>query len=508
MSLASIYNNVLIIVVIFSQTSMAYTRFRSRIFMKVSSESTRWEDSKELIALNHKNYLKVLDKYVAEFPKRNVLMIYGAKSIGKSRQIMGKVEEWSREKRLVVDISLKGQQISSEELLKSFIREYIRGKIKIDEADDFNKVMINAMVLFFQYSNSSSACVNSFKAAVESQSPSKNLSDNDHTICLAEYDLLNVAVNNIMNELNKQEMKFNISKKILLFLEILEKEASMGNAPILSIREIQKLVDDSMTIMNNPQEIQDIFHTLFTYFEQYKEGQRNISVIIESTEYLWNDLQRYVTSSPQSFKTYEVLPWSQEEGYQELVHKYKIFTEEEYEKVWSTVGGHAGELFDLHSNLRAGFTLSEAIQLKKESMTNMLIAIIEATTGPDYEELIKKNVPETIALNKVIKNRCNVLKQLKNNNFSLNQKDISSKYMFTVNYLYRSNILWIVRGVITPLHKALENSINDYVKNDISSYPIFGFILNFIQRLLIKKENSNTKKIGTTTKKKKKSASR
>ena len=88
MSLASIYNNVLIIVVIFSQTSMAYTRFRSRIFMKVSSESTRWEDSKELIALNHKNYLKVLDKYVAEFPKRNVLMIYGAKSIGKSRQII------------------------------------------------------------------------------------------------------------------------------------------------------------------------------------------------------------------------------------------------------------------------------------------------------------------------------------------------------------------------------------------------------------------------------------
>ena len=66
-------------------------------------------------------------------------------------------------------------------------------------------------------------------------------------------------------------------------------------------------------------------------------------------------------SAPESFRELHVKQWSKDEVYEELVNKFKVFTTEEFEKVWDTVGGHAGQLFQLYEDLRCGLPLDQAI---------------------------------------------------------------------------------------------------------------------------------------------------
>jgi hypothetical protein len=148
--------------------------------------------------------------------------------------------------------------------------------------------------------------------------------------------------------MKKAEVEGKIKDRFLSFLETLKQEAAKTDSkPILIIREVQKLVDEDSVLRDT----KTAFNSLFTCFEQYKQGTKNVSIIIESSKYLWSDLRRYVKSSPQSFKEYQVQQWSKEEGYNELVIIHEIFTAEEYEKVWNAVGGHGGEIFDLHCDL-------------------------------------------------------------------------------------------------------------------------------------------------------------
>jgi hypothetical protein len=184
--------------------------------------------------------------------------------------------------------------------------------------------------------------------------------------------------------IKKEEIKGKIKDKFVSFLDLLEKEASIsgGRKPILIIREVQKLVDKDSAAQDSIK----AFDSLFSCFEQHKEGRKNVSVIIESSEYLWSDLRRYVQSYPESFKEHQVRQWSKKEGFQELVTRHQIFTAKEYEKVWKCVGGHAGQIFDLHCDLRSGNTLREAIDLKNQATRNMLISILEGPVGQDYDD--------------------------------------------------------------------------------------------------------------------------
>ena len=131
--------------------------------------------------------------------------------------------------------------------------------------------------------------------------------------------------------IKKEEIEGKIKDKFVSFLDLLEKEASIsgGRKHILIIREVQKLVDKDSAAQDSIK----AFDSLFSCFEQHKEGRKNVSVIIESSEYLWSDLRRYVQSSPESFKEHQVRQWSKKEGFQELVTGHQIFTAKEYEKV-------------------------------------------------------------------------------------------------------------------------------------------------------------------------------
>ena len=91
-------------------------------------------------------------------------------------------------------------------------------------------------------------------------------------------------------------------------------------------------------------------------------------------------------------------------------NKFKVFTTEEFQKVWDTVGGHAGQLFQLYEELRCGLPLDQAIDNRNRYVIDMLNSVIEAPEGCDYEDMIQKNVNKDVALDTVIRRRRNFLR--------------------------------------------------------------------------------------------------
>ena len=127
-----------------SLNQVVTTNFRGNILMIYDPE--RWKAG-ELMAIDHKDYILALDRFVNIAPQRNVLLVYGLKSIGKSRQLLLKVDEWRREKRLVLDVDLKGKDMSPEEVLKLLLQEYCRETRQINPEKTFKEVIIS----FFGY---------------------------------------------------------------------------------------------------------------------------------------------------------------------------------------------------------------------------------------------------------------------------------------------------------------------------------------------------------------------
>jgi hypothetical protein len=109
-------------------------------------------------------------------------------------------------------------------------------------------------------------------------------------------------------------------------------------------------------------------------------------------------------------------------------------------------------------------TLEEAIDAKNRATEKMLICIIEGPEGRDYYKMLKKEVDPEDAVRSAKIERRNFLRELKSSNYVAYNKDNYINYDLTIDYLFKSNILWVDRGIITPIiHKAMENAIDSYI---------------------------------------------
>ena len=115
-------------------------------------------------------------------------------------------------------------------------------------------------------------------------------------------------------------------------------------------------------------------------------------------------------------------------------NKFKVFTTEEFQKVWDTVGGHAGQLFQLYEELRCGLPLDQAIDNRNRYVIDMLNSVIEAPEGCDYEDMIQKNVNKDVALDTVIRRRRNFLKMLRDCGLCKVDTEVSMELYQTVQY--------------------------------------------------------------------------
>jgi hypothetical protein len=104
--------------------------------------------------------------------------------------------------------------------------------------------------------------------------------------------------------------------------------------PIVIIREIQHLEH----LTDAPELGRQVFSRLFEYFEPYKQGQRHIPVIIETSDFLWVRMKQ-ILSSQESFLATQMGPWQREEAEEWLVRctlegqPAPVFTPEEFNKV-------------------------------------------------------------------------------------------------------------------------------------------------------------------------------
>lgn len=414
-----------------------------------SDPSRRWKGTPEMPLINHIRYIERLQQYVDETPKRNVLMVYGAKSVGKTRAMLEKIKEWQSQGRLIVEINLKGALLEAADLPELFYKQYAIGKRKIDPNREIKDTIEDLVANIVKGRSFEGFTIPSVAGKVAKLLAPPLVSEIAENVADSMWELL-----------SKQPNFTSTKEKIEVFLNTLEVEASTtGNRPVLIIREVQRLVDNSLQ-----GDSKEIYKWLFTVFEKYKEGQRNVSVIIESSEYLWSDIRRFAKSSPQSFQEYQVEPWSKYEGRQELVEEYCIFTHKEYKKVWGLVGGHAGELFSLHCDLRGGMTLNEAILAKKSATLGMLLSVIEGVEGNDYDEQLNLGKSTRNAIVQVMADRMDILKLVKEHHYCLKKRMVSTQLELAFDYFTRSNILWVRNdGVASPIHKVMENAIEEYL---------------------------------------------
>ena len=145
------------------------------------------------------------------------------------------------------------------------------------------------------------------------------------------------------------------------------------------------------------------------------------------------------------------------------MNRLQLFKSEEFERVWDTVGDHAGQLFDSYEDLRNGTPFDQAIDNKKHLGAHALTDMIEAPEGCNYEDLIQRNVSKDAASQTVIRRRREFLQLLIDSKFCIHTIEVPLDFNFTIQYLCRTNILWR-DDEITPLHTVFENAIIVYMK--------------------------------------------
>ena len=446
------------LIVFFKECHLAIAfnhRLRHKLAMNVvDSASTRWTGTSELPQLNRNDSLEYLDGHVKKTPQRYALIVYGGKSVGKATIIIKKIKEWRDDGHLVVDVNLKGQSMSPDDLLKYFVEEYVKGCEKVNKVAGFSNILKNKITKTNRISKRVNFVWTIVTGALKVLPFSTQLFTDGSKKKIGSAQLGAVHVNALVDSFKNEELSGKFKDKFVAFINALEEEALNGNRPILIIREAQQLIDS--TVSDGTIEVAK---SLFKCFEQYKLGEKRLAVIMESSEDLWGKLSGYVSLSPESFEELLVKQWSKEEGYEELVNRLQVFTSDEYAKLWDAVGGHAGQLFNLYEDLRIGLTLDEAIDKRNHIGINRLNSMIAAPAGCDYEDLIQNNVRKNDALDIVIQRRRDFLKLLRDSGFHMSNEEVPRDYYHTVQYLCKKNVLWKDLNVITPLHKVYENAI-------------------------------------------------
>lgn len=415
----------------------------------------RWTNATALPSIDQNQYRLSLSVYADRTPKSYVMMVYGPKSVGKSRIIMEKINEWRREGRLVIDIDLKGIPVSADDLFNRLVEDYTKWGLSTNMALAVKQEKRNLFDMGIATTNAiASFAGNDNVLAFFSAPKQQEISD------VAKF--VQATTQFISDTFIKAEKEGIIQDKFSSFVSKLEEFAlTSEKPPLVIIREVQKLVDDSSA----PQDAKKLFSTLFTSFEQYKQRTKSVGIIIESSEYLWSDLRRFVRSSPESFLEYQVQPWQKTAAYSELVEVHKVFSKPEFEQVWKAVGGHAGQVHELYDILCLGFTLKETISVKNLETLNMIISIINGADGRDFEEeLVTVDSNANLALDIVSKKRLEFLAELQKSKYVLDVNKFP-QYRLTIDYLFKSNILWVDNGKVKPIHKAVQTAIAKLLKH-------------------------------------------
>ena len=125
---------------------------------------------------------------------------------------------------------------------------------------------------------------------------------------------------------------------------------------------------------------------LFYPLEGLKEGQFKFPVILETSDFFWVHDQSVMKSSL-SFRSYFMKEMTHDEGREEMVNKYKMWTQQEFDKVFEAVGSHTGSYQLLWSVMKGRkLNLDESIQYVKEKSYDHLFVCIRGMNNIEFLE--------------------------------------------------------------------------------------------------------------------------
>ena len=144
-----------------------------------------------------------------------------------------------------------------------------------------------------------------------------------------------------------------------------------------------------------PESMNNMFHLL-------KRGIGSFPIIVEAPDYNWKNSPA-VTKSRELFLDFKLQEMTFEEGKAQLVDKYNIWPDDEYAKIYETLGGHMGslgQLFDYNKIL--SISLNDALSHMEEQAysrfvhtlsqlndTNMALLVLNTMLTDGTVDLIK-----------------------------------------------------------------------------------------------------------------------
>ena len=196
--------------------------------------------------------------------------------------------------------------------------------------------------------------------------------------------------------------------------------------PIVIVRELTNLNSESL-------------NAFLRSLERMKQGDVHYPVFAESSDFQWA-YESPVIKSSDSFMTYRLQEMTREEGLAEVVHKFKIWTKEEYEQIYDAIRGHLGSYRLLYDyNKVQKLSLNESIwHLKRRAYDR----VIEAVEHAGNYTAVRKWL-----LSLRISNYIMMVAQV--------PKDIW--------ILFKRNILFRNSDYVYPQNRLMEHAVDDFI---------------------------------------------
>ena len=435
---------------------------------KKQVRSSKWKGTKKLPFLNHTELLEMLNDHVQETPCKKVLLLWGAKSVGKSSSIQLKEDEWRKNGHLIVDVDLKGFEGTYEHFLEIFdeamnsalqqngvvieksiekaLMQDRRHRLKKENEQAKREAASRLTKLISRAKESTWWNVFSFfyggwmspKTVVEGV-----------TIISPVLENFKDQMNTYIGGKQARDIKY-------MFMLLESVAANAPRPPIVVFRELEAL--DNLS--DEPLLGRETVQRLFEYFEQRKQSNSKVPVIIETADFMWSRA-RQISDSRESFKQYFVPFFTREYLEEVLVNskhpelQYQIFTQEEFDDVWDHCGGHPGTLYSLHDSLTAGQSLAGVLEEQQHQFFSTLRAIVVNVT----DEHTKRNNDAALK-EQIILERKQVLKRLIRNNYKMFVENPDADV--ALKYLLDNNILFYDGEFVTPQNRPMQNAILKY----------------------------------------------
>ena len=415
--------------------------------------------------INNQDYLFKLALWTSLSDIRSAIVVVGPKSSGKSEALKKIKPYWKKLGHVVLDIDLKDRtgNVSSsgimrnvsKELTRAFfnIRNYTTQQCVFDEVTykcssakntkSLWSILYKCQSVLYGYVTASYALVATFGVAICTLtsffyacrdwllphwkkalllSLTMLLLLNLAAYITNRYVIMEVVIRPTQNAISSGDWHALSCSCNAISLCVPE------HRPIVIVRELTNF---------NSESLQAFLRSL----EQMKQGDIHYPVLVESSDFQWAH-ESPVVKSRDSFMIYHLQEMTYEKGLAELVHKFRIWTEEEYEIIYDAIRGHLGSYRLLYDyNKVHKYSLNESIShLKRRAYNQLLETVAKGSNCTAIEDWMLS---------------------LKRNNFNVITAEVPEETLV----LFKRNILFRDSKYVYPQNRLLEHAIDDYINN-------------------------------------------